>query len=688
MKKYNCVMQDDFKDCGICSLLTIIRHYKGNVSKEYLRSITGTNKFGVNALSLIEAGKRLGFDAKGVNGDIRKLDKKFLPCIAHIILDKKTKHFVVIHDIDLKNENIVIADPSRGIIKMDLDMFDGISTKNYLILIPIKKIPYYEEHNLIKNEIIHFIYKYNNEFITLLCFSLLYTIFSILITYNLKFIIEIAIVNNSLKNLHVVILFLAFIYFIKTILDYFRIKILNFINHKLDYLLLSKSFYHILSLPHLYFKDRTTGDVFSRIRDTVEIREILSSFIITIFIDFLVAIVSLIALLSISKKLTIITFIIILIYSIFSYFYNKYLSLFIEDLKVKNSSINSKIIEYINGNNSIKSLNILEKIKMNFSNVYNRFLISNYNYIEKENKKYLFEQIINNVLIIIVLLIGSKMVINNDLKLSSLITFNTILFYFYEPLKRLLSFNLIYKKARLIIERLNEMLNLKEEKTNTNLLDIKNIKGDIDIKNLYYKYGSRNLFSRFNLTIKEGEKVLIYGKSGCGKSTLGKIIGGIIPIERGKIKIGREDINNYNLWNLREQVTYIFQDEYIFNDSLIDNIKIKKTRDNGIVKELIGDMMLEEVINKRDSELILEENASNISGGERQRLILARAFTKNSNIYILDESFSQIDIETEKEILTNLFIKYRYKTIIVISHRFNNNDLYDRVIDLEKYGYK
>ena len=108
MQKYECVLQDGPKDCGICALLTIIKTHKGNVSKEYLRNLTNTTSNGVNALELMEAGRKLGFYTKGVNGDVTKIEDRFLPCIAHVIIDKKYKHFVVIHKIDRKNNNIII----------------------------------------------------------------------------------------------------------------------------------------------------------------------------------------------------------------------------------------------------------------------------------------------------------------------------------------------------------------------------------------------------------------------------------------------------------------------------------------------------------------------------------------------------------------------------------------------------
>ena len=147
MKRYECVIQDGPKDCGVCSLLTIIKFYKGDVSKEYLRNLTYTTNNGVNALSLIEAGKKLGFSSYGVKGDVSDIEDKYLPCIAHVIIDKKYKHFVVIHKIDKKNNNIIIADPAKGIVKMDIDKFKSISTKNYIYLIPNKIIPRIKEEN-------------------------------------------------------------------------------------------------------------------------------------------------------------------------------------------------------------------------------------------------------------------------------------------------------------------------------------------------------------------------------------------------------------------------------------------------------------------------------------------------------------------------------------------------------------
>ena len=690
MRRYECVLQDGPKDCGVCSLLTIIKSQGGLVSKEYLRNLTNTTSNGVNALSLLEAGKKLGFYTQGVKGDVLKIDDKYLPCIAHVIIDKKYKHFVVIHKIDRKNNYITIADPSRGILKLDVDKFRSISTDNFLFFIPNKTLPIMKEENLIKRKVFEFIYNNKNIVLTIMLFSFIFTIVNILITFNFQFIIDRAITITSVNNIYFISFLFIFIYALKNILEYFREKLLFFITHKMNYILINDSLNHILLLPHIYFKNRTTGEVLSRISDLDELKDILSDFILTIFVDLLITVISLFVLLSISKKLFIFSFIVLLIYSIIVLIYNKLFYYDIKAIKEQNSKVNSTIIELINGINTIKGLNIQEKLKEEFSIIYNYYLNTSYNFTKKLNNKKAVDNALISIISLIIFTIGGGLVINGDLKLSSLISFNSIIVYNMSSLKNILNFDILYKKTKVVIERINELLNIKEEKLYFDINPIKNLKGDIIIKNLSYKYGDNYVLNNLNISFKEGEKVLITGDSGCGKSTLAKIISGYLEIKRNKILIGQNDINDINLWNLREQVTYVSQDEYVFNNTLYENINIRKTRDINKINDMCKCMLIDEIANKNKSgyNMILEENASNISGGERQRIILARTFLKNSSIYILDETFSQINIEKERIILNNIFEKFKDKTIIVISHRFDNSDLYDKTLNLEEYEYR
>ena len=678
------------KDCGICCLLTIIKTHGGLVSKEYLRNITNTTSSGVSAFSLLEAGKKLGFQTQGVKGDILQIEDKYLPCIAHVILDKKYKHFVVIHKIDRKNNFITVADPSRGILKIDTDKFRSISTGNYLFFIPNKILPVMKDNNLIKNKLYEFILNNKKPLTFILICSLIYTLTNLLISFNFQFIIDLAISYDSVNNIYFISFIFIIIYIIKNIVDYSREKILIFLSLKMNYLIISDSLNHILSLPIIYFKNRPSGEVLSRISDLNELKDLLSDFFLTIFVDLLITIVTIFTLFSISRTLALISLSIILIYSIFIIIWNKIFYYDIKRVKEDNAKVNTSIIELIRGINTIKGLNILRKMDEDFSIIYNNYLNTNYNISKKIINKKLIDNIVSAIISLIILGIGGGLVINNELALSSLITFNSIIIYNMTSLKNILNFDILYKRAKIVIERINELLNIKEENLHFDINPIRNIKGDILIKDLSFKYQDEYIFNNISLTLKEGKKILITGDSGSGKSTLAKLITGFTSVKRNKIFIGQTDINDINLWNLREQVTYVSQDEYLFNNTILENINIKNTRDKNKVLEVCRCMMIDEIIksNKSGYNMILEENASNLSGGERQRIILARTFLNNSSIYILDETFSEIDIEKERMILKNIFDKFKDKTIIVISHRFNNNDLYDEVLKLEHNGFK
>ena len=690
MKRFECVLQDGPKDCGICSLLTIIKTHGGLVTKEYLRNLTNTTSNGVSAFSLLEAGKHLGFYTQGVKGDILQVEDKYLPCIAHVILDKKYKHFVVIHKIDRKNDYITIADPSRGILKIDTDKFRSISTGNYLYFIPNKVLPIMKDDNLLKNKLYSFVQSNKKPLIFILICSIIFTLTNLLISFNFQFVIDWAISNNSVNNIYFISFLFILIYIIKIIVDYSREKILCFITLKMNYVVIVDSLNHILSLPIIYFKNRTSGEVLSRISDLNELKDILSDFLITIFVDLLITIVTIFTLFSISKELSLISLFILLIYSIFIIIFNKMLYFNIKKIKEENAKVNSSIIELVRGINTIKGLNIFRIKKEEFSLIYNSYLNTNYDISKKIINKKLVDNIVTAIISLIILGIGGRLVIKNELSLSSLITYNSIIIYNMTSLKNILNFDILYKKTKIIIERINELLNIKEENIHFDLNPLRNIKGNICIKNLTFKYQDEIIFDNLNITLEEGKKILITGESGSGKSTFAKIISGLIDVKRNKVYIGQVDINDINLWNLREQITYVSQDEYVFNNTLFDNINIKNIHDKNKIMDVCKCMLIDEIAktNKSGYNMVLDENATNLSGGERKRVILARTFLKNSNIYILDETFSEINIEKERIILTNIFKKYKDKTIIVISHRFDNYDLYDQVLRLEHNGFR
>ena len=153
-----------------------------------------------------------------------------------------------------------------------------------------------------------------------------------------------------------------------------------------------------------------------------------------------------------------------------------------------------------------------------------------------------------------------------------------------------------------------------------------------------------------------------------------KILMRYITVPYNVVSIANIDINHYHLENIRNNITYVSNNEYLFTDTIKNNICLYKEISEKDFLNVAAICLLNEIV---------EENGFNFSGGERQRIILARSLLRQSNIYIFDEALSQIDIAKEKKILTNMFTYLNDKIVIIISHRFNNKKLFDHTFKLE-----
>ena len=680
-------MQDGVKDCGICSLLTIVRYYNGNYSKEYLRTITNTTKDGVTAFALLEAAKNIGFDAVGVTGDALDIAKKNLPCIAHVVIQNKYKHFLVIYKIDKKNKVIMLADPSQGLVKMNVSDFEKMSTKVFLFLKPNKKIPYVKNESKVKNIIYNFLSENKMSLFIILILSFLYNIISIMTSFNFQLIMNYALKYGSKYNLYIIFISMLILYILKELLIYIRNLVVNFISLKLDYSLITSVYSHILSLPYSYYRNRPVGEVIMRINDLSELKDSVSQLIVTFLLDIFLIIITLIFLYMINFKLTLIVIFVLILYFLVTFIYNKFLFKMIRLNKKDSSAVNTFMVESIEGVMSIRGSNTFLQFKDKFSSLYNNFIISSYNFFKKYNTLNFLNNFLISILIVVIITMGSIFVIDGNMDSSSIITYYSVLCFFLEPVKNVANFDVVVKKSRISIERIEELLMVEEEKI---LLDNQKITGklkNILFKDVTFSYDFKNnVVNKLNLKIDEGEKVVIYGKSGSGKSTVAKILTRYLDVERGKVFINGYDINDYNLWSIREGITYVSQNEFLLTDTIYNNINMKGTRDAEYIFDVCKMIGVDKIVKFKNGgyNMILEENGSNISGGERERILLARALVRDSDVYILDESFSEIDSLSEREILGKIFSKYKDKMIIVISHRMDNNDLYDRRICMEE----
>ena len=352
------------------------------------------------------------------------------------------------------------------------------------------------------------------------------------------------------------------------------------------------------------------------------------------FIDLPLTIFTFIILLSMSKTLFTIPLLILMFYLIILFCYHKKLNNGINNYLQNKADITSFMTESIRGFETIKGLNIENKIIRIFDKKYTKYIRDNIQLNKIQNRQNTFKNIINVFGSATIIIVGINLVKSKTISLSLLITYNILTSFFLEPIKNIISLDFEIKEATNAIKRILDLTDFKQRQNKTL------IKGDISIKNLYFSFDEINYTLKgINLQIKENSKVLITGQSGSGKSTLLKIIKGYYRNYKGQIIIKDKQID-YPL-----NITYISSKETIFTGTLKHNLAIKGSNN---LKTAIEICNIDEIINENSLgyNTLLEENGFNLSDGQKQRIALARSLYK-FNILLIDEGLSNLDVNME-----------------------------------------
>lgn len=677
IKKYPFIKQDNIKDCGCACLGMIINFYGGNLPIDQIRDLTKTDKNGTTAFHIIEACKSIGFNAEGIKTSLEQLNKEnlILPCIAHVVIDGKYKHFVVIYKIDFKNKKIIIADPSCSIKKITFSEFQKMWSGVLITLYPLKKLPLTQNISFI--DFLLKIIKLHKAFIfNIIMLSIFITMFSVISSFYMKNILD----AINYNNLTIIFIFFLFINIFKILSDFFRNKLLIYLNQKIDLLLTLDTYKKIISLPYNYYHTRTTGDIISRVNDLSIIRNMITKVSLSLFIDLPLALVTFIIFYIINTKLFFISLIIVFIYLLLMIFSKNRITNNINTIQVNKSETMSYMIETINGFETVKSVGNEAQIIDKFEKKYVKFLKNIFKFDNYNNTISILKDLVNAIGYLTIIYVGAKMVTLGNLTFGDLLVFVNLLNYFLEPIKNIIDLNSEIKEAKNSLRRILELF--KNENKKQTFIDNVKVK-EISFNNLSYSYDYKEKqLKNINLKLKK-QKILILGKSGSGKSTLFKLLMRYYEIPRNQITINGYDINDYKDDVIKQNFSYISQNEILYTDSIYNNLKIDKNITEEQIIEISKKCFIDEFLNDLGLNMLIEENGYNLSGGQRQRIILARALLKNFEVLIIDEGLSQMDINLERKILKNLFKMYENKMIIVISHRLDNMDLYDRVIELK-----
>lgn len=664
------VYQEETSDCGVACLLSIIRYYNGDANLETLRMDSNTTNKGVSAYDLIKCAQKNGFNAIGYK-DIN-ISKYKLPCILHIKINQSLTHFVVLYEIN--NKTYSIMDPAKGLIKLAKNELLEKFTGNLIVLDPLGDLPKKKNKNIIKKELINQIKSFKSKIIKILLLETVFIILSLTSSFYIK-------IYNYPK--YIIILSILFIFisiFTESISYLINKKIYN-LENKINFNLADYFFNHILKLPLKYLHLKDPGEIVKRANEISIINEILINLIISTILEGLIILSILPIIFNLSLEVTIIILITNFLITIMSMFNVKKLNRESKLAIETSTEYNNILIDGIYGLTSIKhscselylknklSVNLKDKLlkekKYSLSlKKYNtlklsilslsRILINLYLVNKIYQQKFTFEEFLIIITLIEIILSSSSNIVESFMELSFIKN--------------------LFNKA-------NDFYNIPL----SNIVSNKNFRnGDIKFKNINYNYISNYpLIKNFTTTIKQGEKVIIKGESGTGKSTLCKLLYQEINEFSGKISIGNLNIKTIDSIDYQNNVVYSSQVEKIFSASIKENILLGKEIEKERLDKIIETCELNRVLKKRvlGLDTMLFSGGEELSGGERQLIILARALTRNFNILILDETLSEVNDELEDKILKNIFKTYKDKTIIYVTHK-NNKNYFSRVINV------
>lgn len=673
------VRQQDEKDCGVCSLLSIIRYYKGNVPLEQLRLDARTNNEGTTALNLVLASQKYGFDAVGMKVENLN-DIKRLPAIAHLNLKKGYSHYVVIEKVT--KDKIILMDPAKGKVVKFLWEFQKEWSGVVLIFYPKQKIM------VLKNDVTLFtIFKKvfiseKNLIKIIVLVSFLLTIFTIALGYYFQMFNSLYLNKYPINYLKVLVLVFAIFTCFKLFLTYYRSYLENHLNKNIDCLITSDFLKHLFNLPLNVITSRKSGEILSRVNELTSIKGLITEIFITYTLDFLIVVITTFLLIRISSKLFLILFLTTIFYLFVgiitkkSIFEKAYQNISIE------SEFNNTVLENIKMINSIKNLDAVDGTLNKIERKLTHYLYDTYKVNTILNKINIFKVSCYEIGFFLINTFGFYFVYKGIINMIDLITFNALLNLYFEPLKNIVDSIPKYSFMKASITKINDFLGVRAEilgeKTSTDGYDI-------SINNLNYSYNKyQNVLKSVNLNIKEGEFVLLQGASGSGKSTLCSILNKYITDYTGDILFGKMNYKDLSIKTIRDNIVYVGQNENIFTGSIKENITFGNKVSDLNFDKICKICKVDDVANKKTFryESLIGSDEGNISGGEKQRIILARAVLKDFNVLILDEALSEVDIKLELEILKSIRENYKDKTIIYISHKKYSN-IFDKVINME-----
>ncbi len=681
--KYPLIRQYDQVDCGPVCLLSILKYYKGNTSLVHVRELCNTGTNGSTMLDVINAAKEIGFNAFGAEGEYEELIKESMPCIAHVVLEQKLNHFVIIYKID--KDRVYIADPGKGRYYLTREEFLKIwKSKSVILLKPEKELIKLESPVWYK-WVISYIQQEDTWVYQSIFLGIIYTIISLLTSVFVQVIIDKYIPEQQIWKVLYTGLFLIILLGIKVLAGFIRQRFLVELNKKISLSINADFISHIFKLPKKFFDTRKTGDITARINDALKIQQAILGITGKTAIDLLVITASFILLFQFSVVLAYTAVCVVPVYLAMMIYGAMKLKVHQREVMKNYSFVEASYIDSLNGIDEIISYNASDY----FTNI-NKTLFRKYQEkikslgLVQANLSFASEGF-GALISISMLTFGAIMVINKDILLGEMMASFSLFGTIMPSINSLVGSLVGLQGASIASQRLMDLFLVQTEKTEG--CEIQTEWSRLELKNAGFGWNTKDfLFRDVNMLIPKGKISALYGPSGSGKSTIVQILQRKYGLKEGYILLDDIDAITINLETYRKLVAVVPQNIKIFNGTLLENILIGRNLSSADEFNLkIKELGFEEFFERFEHSYFtqLGEDSRHLSGGEKQVIALLRAMFDRPKVLIIDEGLSGLDPDLEFLIFDRLKEYSKNNSILIITHNSKTLEKCEHIYRLE-----
>jgi len=691
----NRFLQHDKKDCGPACLLAISRHYGLSHTLKSLRPLCAPSREGVSLYGICKAAEKLGFRASGVRLAFEQLvSDSHLPCIIHW----EQRHFVVVEKAGKHKVNI--TDPAYGEIRYRKDEFlrGWIASGQQLgIALLLEPTPEIFRNDLNESEqkfgiryLFPYFKLYRKFIVQLILGVLLGTFLQLTVPFLTQTIVDLGIHQRNTGMITIILLAQLVLFSSQLSVEFVRNRILLHVNSRVNISVISDFIRALIRLPLSFFETRHLGDIIQRIGDQKRVEY----FLTTTFISGLYFAMNVLVF---GTALLMYNLLIFAVFVMGFMLSTGWVLLFMKKrsrLDFKRfgcySENHAKIVELVSGIADIKLANAEQQKRSAWENIQARLFNVNVGGLSIDQYQSSGAVLINQAKNLAIIFIAAIAVTKGTMTLGMMMAVIFILGQLNSPVQQLVVMARSYQEARLSLSRLGEVLEDHPAGNAGQSLSFLPDDRTIRLKNVSFSYdGDEKNFVLHNISldIPEGKVTAIVGPSGCGKTTLLKLLLGFYKATRGNITVGGLglEVVDKTLW--RSKCGAVLQDGFIFTDSIINNItmnddepdlkRMVNAAEMANISDYIGQM-------PGNYHTVVGPNGRNLSQGQKQRLLIARALYKDPDFLLLDEATNALDAYNERSILNNLNAFIRQRTVLVIAHRLSTIKNADHILVMDR----